>query len=291
MKKSKKIIVVSAISFLILVSPVSALIISNVQTSDIAQTYAVINWNTDQPSNSLADYGTTTAYDKVVFSIPMTADHAVALTGLLPDTMYHFRVVSVDANGVAASSSDAVFITSSDQPMTPPSPLEDPGLVTGPTSPPAADIALGDRTTDADNDGLDDDEERYIWGTDPRNSDTDGDGYMDGTEVTNGYDPYSNSASRQVIFSYSRPRLKSLTQEQAAASSLKILLEQHFGVFKIPVSNKNWHTIVNAYIYGRYTLAEIQDTIENGPQAVHPAIPASAWRKSADYQKYLDRIN
>lgn len=42
---------------------------------------------------------------------------------------------------------------------------------------------------DADNDGLLDYEEQYIYGTDPQNSDTDGDGFLDGDEVTNGYDP------------------------------------------------------------------------------------------------------
>ncbi len=41
---------------------------------------------------------------------------------------------------------------------------------------------------DSDNDGLTDDEER-IYGTDINNPDTDGDGYLDGQEVKNGYNP------------------------------------------------------------------------------------------------------
>ena len=41
---------------------------------------------------------------------------------------------------------------------------------------------------DSDHDGLSDDDERER-GTDPNNQDTDGDGFTDGVEVANGYDP------------------------------------------------------------------------------------------------------
>ena len=41
---------------------------------------------------------------------------------------------------------------------------------------------------DTDNDGLDDYSES-LFGTDPNNPDTDGDGYLDGEEVNNGYNP------------------------------------------------------------------------------------------------------
>ena len=46
-----------------------------------------------------------------------------------------------------------------------------------------------DTNKDSDNDGLTDTEELKIYGTDPKNSDTDGDGYLDGVEVTAGQDP------------------------------------------------------------------------------------------------------
>jgi len=42
---------------------------------------------------------------------------------------------------------------------------------------------------DIDNDGLGYDQEVNIYRTDPNNPDTDGDGYSDGDEVKNGYDP------------------------------------------------------------------------------------------------------
>lgn len=51
-------------------------------------------------------------------------------------------------------------------------------------------LGLGDReiTNDHDYDGLADWEEE-LYGTDPNNPDTDGDGYLDGEEVASGYNP------------------------------------------------------------------------------------------------------
>jgi hypothetical protein len=42
---------------------------------------------------------------------------------------------------------------------------------------------------DPDRDGLDSSQEIVLYQTDPRNADTDGDGYLDGDEVKSGYDP------------------------------------------------------------------------------------------------------
>jgi len=45
-----------------------------------------------------------------------------------------------------------------------------------------------EKDADWDNDGLSNREESY-WNTDPNNPDTDGDGYLDGEEVSSGHDP------------------------------------------------------------------------------------------------------
>ena len=42
---------------------------------------------------------------------------------------------------------------------------------------------------DSDNDGLTDNEEITLWNTDPLIEDTDKDGYRDGDEVDNGFNP------------------------------------------------------------------------------------------------------
>lgn len=51
---------------------------------------------------------------------------------------------------------------------------------------------------DSDQDGLSDEEER-LYGTDPFNKDTDGDGYMDGVEVESGYDPLKPAPGDKLL--------------------------------------------------------------------------------------------
>ncbi len=42
---------------------------------------------------------------------------------------------------------------------------------------------------DSDSDGLSDEQELTLYGTDPQNSDSDGDGFLDGEEIARGYSP------------------------------------------------------------------------------------------------------
>lgn len=51
---------------------------------------------------------------------------------------------------------------------------------------------------DSDMDGLTDEAERTVYGTDPYNPDTDGDGILDGTEVMNGTDPLDPASPGSV---------------------------------------------------------------------------------------------
>ncbi len=55
----------------------------------------------------------------------------------------------------------------------------------------ARELELGtdDRVSDSDSDYLFDGDEVDIWGTDPLDPDSDGDGFRDGLEVANGYNP------------------------------------------------------------------------------------------------------
>ncbi|MBI5728436.1 MAG: hypothetical protein HY984_01635 [Candidatus Magasanikbacteria bacterium] len=52
-----------------------------------------------------------------------------------------------------------------------------------------AKLGLSNRDFDTDHDGLSDIDEIIIWKTDPKNPDTDGDGFGDGVEVLRGYNP------------------------------------------------------------------------------------------------------
>ncbi len=48
-------------------------------------------------------------------------------------------------------------------------------------------------------------------------------------------------------------------------------------------------TYTRAYQYGGYTIEEITQAIRFGGKTVHPTIPASAWRRSGDYNAYINR--
>ena len=130
---------------------------------------------------------------------------------------------------------------------------------------------------DTDGDGLSDFEEIYFYKTNPYDQDTDSDGYFDNLEIKNGYDPNSIGKYLYPIFSYDKPRLSSLYMEQDIARSLRFALNQR--IAKIEINAEDWHTIVNSYIYGGYSISEIVNTLVYGPGQVHPTIPASAWRK------------
>ncbi len=142
---------------------------------------------------------------------------------------------------------------------------------------------------DADLDGLDNHEET-LRDTDQSNPDSDFDGYNDLAEIQNGYDPLSayNEKSVSPEFIYGKMRLSSLEIEQKEAQILKAELTKRLGSGRVARTKISWSTLVYAYVYGRYTVAEISDTIKNGPRAVHPSIPASVWRGSENYKKFLN---
>ncbi len=54
------------------------------------------------------------------------------------------------------------------------------------------------RSSDTDGDGLYDREEVKTWRTDPTNPDTDGDGYLDGEEVKAGYNPNGSGTLQRI---------------------------------------------------------------------------------------------
>jgi len=75
----------------------SAPIISDVSISEITSTGAKITWTTDEPSNTLVDFGTTTSYGKTAGNADdsVTA-HEVSISNLTPGTSYKLRIRSAD---------------------------------------------------------------------------------------------------------------------------------------------------------------------------------------------------
>ena len=85
--------------------------ISEVTVADLRAQSAGITWTTDQAATSQVEYGTTTDYGtSTALDSDHVTSHSVNLSGLSPDTTYHYRVISTNANGTAYSS-DATFVT------------------------------------------------------------------------------------------------------------------------------------------------------------------------------------
>ncbi|MCX6006727.1 MAG: zinc-ribbon domain-containing protein [Chloroflexi bacterium] len=77
-------------------------------------TSVTVTWTTDEPATSQVSYGTSGSYGTLQpeqSDTTMLKSHDVTLYGLSPQTTFHFKVTSRDADGNEASSSDATFVT------------------------------------------------------------------------------------------------------------------------------------------------------------------------------------
>ena len=96
-------------------------VITGVGASSVTTTGAVVRWTTNEASDSQADYGLTTAYGSVTaLDATLVTAHARTLSGLQPNTLYHFRVRSRDAARNLAISGDVTFRTLAVADTTPP---------------------------------------------------------------------------------------------------------------------------------------------------------------------------
>lgn len=79
-------------------------------TSVVDSLSATIIWTTDTPASSFVRYGVTPTYTDSTGDGTPTTSHSVALTGLLPRTLYHFQAKSTDIDGTCYSVERA-FVT------------------------------------------------------------------------------------------------------------------------------------------------------------------------------------
>lgn len=86
-------------------------VISNIHVTDITESSARITWTTDQITQGLVEYGTTTSYGSAAPDLLEETTHSVTLTNLTPSATYHFRVVASSNNGTTTYSSDRSFKT------------------------------------------------------------------------------------------------------------------------------------------------------------------------------------
>ena len=87
-------------------------VISSINVANITYATADITWTTDENANSRVEYGLTTSYGfSTTLKTPLITTHLTSLSNLSPNTLYHYRAVSVDSSGNQAFSSDRTFST------------------------------------------------------------------------------------------------------------------------------------------------------------------------------------
>jgi len=241
---------------------------------------------TNRPVEGYVRYGEkSNNYPKRIYlDLPRDTSSEIILTDLKDDQVYFYKLYLKDVLNKNLETPEFSFTT------WPANVLTQNGQIDLPTE----DIFnINDLTQDFDQDGLINSQEQQ-YGTDPVRADSDGDGYIDGVEVLHGFNPLGpGKLGEQPVFglpqafAYGQPRLKSLAQEQNLALDLKNKLTQHFNQ-KIPQGTQDWHTLVNAYIYGGYPVQAIVQAIKFSGKTVHPTINWSAWQKSDDYKNYIN---
>lgn len=76
-----------------------------------SDTTAIITWTTNESSLSWVVYGTSTAYGLEKKTTTYITSHSVTLTGLTPETTYHYQVKSKDSSGNIGTYTDKTFTT------------------------------------------------------------------------------------------------------------------------------------------------------------------------------------
>ncbi len=91
--------------------------ISALNVSGITATSVTVSWTTSTPTNSVVEFGTTSSYGRSTPLIPeFVTSHTVILSGLVAQTLYHFRVKSADGAGNQGISADSTFTTAAGEP-------------------------------------------------------------------------------------------------------------------------------------------------------------------------------
>ncbi len=87
--------------------------IENIAPRNVTATSVTITWQTNLNATSVVEYGATTSYGFENSDNTLVKTHAVTLTGLSGDNVYHFKVRSTDLAGLENASADNTFGTAS----------------------------------------------------------------------------------------------------------------------------------------------------------------------------------
>ena len=75
-------------------------------------TTLIVSFSTSEPAAAMVEYGPTADYGASVHQSLLSTGHSISLTGLVPGTLYHFRIIATDSSGNASTSGDFTAITS-----------------------------------------------------------------------------------------------------------------------------------------------------------------------------------
>lgn len=80
----------------------------------------IVNWNTDEPSDSRVELGTSTALGQSTSQSQLVLNHSVSLDNLVAGATYHFRVASTDEAGNSSTNDNGGALFSFVAPAAPP---------------------------------------------------------------------------------------------------------------------------------------------------------------------------
>jgi len=100
----------------------TAPLLSNVRVVSIQADSATIAWTTDEPADSEIQYGREISYGQSIKNASRVTSHSLTLTNLSSGTIYHYKIITKDASGNAATSLDATLKTTPPPDIEPPSP-------------------------------------------------------------------------------------------------------------------------------------------------------------------------
>lgn len=90
----------------------TAPVVSNVQATSISSSSATITWTTDESSTTQVEYGTTASYGaSTTLDSTLVTTHSQTISGLQPNTTYHYRVHSRDSSNNLVTSANFTFTT------------------------------------------------------------------------------------------------------------------------------------------------------------------------------------
>jgi hypothetical protein len=86
--------------------------ISGVGATNLTPNSVTITWTTSQPATAQVSYGTTLSYGMLTpVMTALATSQAVSLTGLTPNTIYDYQVISANSAGASSTSANYTFTT------------------------------------------------------------------------------------------------------------------------------------------------------------------------------------